>query len=101
MIKTDLLVRERLDRRDRVQMMSDKNQSSLRKARQDLVNRERSGSGSRVGAPQGFICGKEQGLQTLGAIDGNLLNPFRARHENLVNEEPKQQEQYYGAIQPE
>lgn len=94
MMKTDVLVRDRLDFREHIDQINELNRSNLERARDSLVyrNRSRSGSGVRGVGSQGFVGGREQGLKILGAIDGNLLNPFRVQQ---FNQPEKADEDYY------
>lgn len=84
-MKTDMLVRERLDFKKQAERINQANRRSIEQSHENLVYRSRSGSGIRgAGAHStGFIDRKDQGQQILGAIDGNLLNPYKIRQENV------------------
>lgn len=70
MLQADELARERLDRRGWVDSLHERNSASLEKSRKLLASRKKT---------QTFISAREDGLDTLGAIDGNMMNPFRVR----------------------
>lgn len=97
MMKTDMLVRDRLDFKKQADRINEANKRNIEESRDNLVYRSRSGSRIRGAHVQsaGFVDQKEQGQKILGAIDANLLNPFKVRQDITS---VKNQDEYYGSI---